>query len=134
MRRTKNRSLRDRIAKAAAFILFTVLLVLGLALFGSQTVLSESEEEFLVDEESLRVLEQKYVSQIRDYLEEQGFKNSGVTLTWIMEEDGSRSYEVALYHKGIGKLSEEKREVLFAAVKKLAFKVAGCNFQVNLLV
>lgn len=134
MRRIRNRSLRDRLARAAVLILFTVLLVLGLALFVSGTVWSGNEEDLLADEESLRALEQEYVSQIRDYLEEQGFKNSGVTLTWIMEEDGSRSYEVVLYHKAIGKLSQEKRELLFAAVKKLAFQVVGCNFQVNLLV
>lgn len=124
----------DRIAKNVVVVLVTMLLVFGLAMFVSGTVLSQSEEQFTVDEASLRLLEQEYVNDIRDYLEAQGFQNSGVTLTWVTREDGSRSYEVSLYHKGIGALSQEEQEILFASVKELAFQVAGCNFQVNLLV
>ena len=134
MRRNKEvRSLSDRIAKEAAFVLFTVLLVAGLALFISQTVMSQEEGKVSVDEKHFRVLEQEYVQEIRSYLEEQGFKNSGVSLTRVVETDGSRSYEVVLHHKGISKLTAQEQAELFEAVEELAFHIAGCNFQVNLL-
>ncbi len=123
-----------RITRNVVFVLFTMLLVLGLAMFVSGTALSQSNEKVVADEAGLRSLEQKYISDIRTYLEEQGFQNSGVTLTWIMEADGSRSYEVALHHKGIAELSVAEQEVLLAEVQELAFWTAGCNFHVNLLV
>lgn len=130
----KRKVLRDKIAGKMLLVLSTVLLVLGLAFFVSGTVLSQTEEKFVVDEKSLRILEQDYVREIRAYLEAEGFQNSGVTLTWVMEEDGSRSYEVILYHKNMNKLSEAEREILYTAVEGLAFQVNGCHFQVNLLV
>ena len=115
-------------------VVLTVLVVLGLALFTSKTVLSQTKEGMAVDEAGLRILEQEYVSEIRTYLEMQGFQNSGVTLTWVMEEDGSRSYEVLIYHKNINKLSEVELEQLLVVIESFAFKVNGCYFQVNLLV
>lgn len=133
-RNVTERSLSDRIAKEAAFVLFTVLLVLGLALFISQTVMSQTEGNIAVDEKHFQVLEQEYVSEIRTYLEAQGFKNSGVSLTRVVETDGSRSYEVVLHHKGIDKLTREEQAALLEAVEELAFHITGCNFQVNLLV
>ncbi|MBQ7776618.1 MAG: hypothetical protein IJ379_11930 [Lachnospiraceae bacterium] len=133
-REIKERSLSDRIAKDAVFVLITVLLVLGLALFVSETVMSQTEGNISVDEKHIRMLEQEYVGEIRDYLEEQGFANSGVTLTKVSEADGTTNYKVLLHHKGIDKLSQNEHMELFAAVEALAFQVAGCEFQVNLLV
>lgn len=135
MRRNgKSRTLGDRIVKDAVLVLFTILLVLGGAVFISETAISQKEGGVIVDEAELRTLEREYISEIRDYLEQQGFADSGVSLTWVMEEDGSRSYDVVLHHKGIGKLTSAEREELFQRVETLAFQVSGCNFQVKLLV
>lgn len=125
---------REGFTRNVVFVLFTIVLVLGLALFVSNTVFSQNEEGMFADEAGLRVMEQEYVQEIRTYLNEQGYENSGVTLTWVSEADGSRSYEVVLYHKGMHQLSEAEKAELFAGVKALAFEAAGCNFQVNLLV
>ncbi|MBQ9142631.1 MAG: hypothetical protein IJX63_12740 [Lachnospiraceae bacterium] len=133
-RGTRRENISDRIARNLLMVVFTVLLVLGLAMFVSGTVLSQSEEKLAIDEAGLRVLEREYVQEIREYLDSQGFQDSGVTLTWVMKEDGTRSYEVALYHKNMNKLSDEAREELYRMVEALAFEVKGCYFQVNLLV
>ena len=131
--RASRENLSNRIAKEAGFILFTVLLVLGLALFISETAMSQSDGNISVDEQHFQALEQEYVQEIRVYLEEQGFQNSGVSLTRIVEADGSRSYQVLLHHKGLKKLTASEQEALLEAVEELAFRVAGCNFQINFL-
>lgn len=123
-----------RMVKNVVLVFITVMLVLGLAMIVSQTAQGQSRDNNVVDEAGLRRLEQEYIGKIRGYLEQQGFKHSGVNLTWTMEEDGSRSYQVAIYHKGIIGLSVEKQEELLAAVCELAFQWTGCNFRVNLLV
>ncbi len=132
-REYRERRLSDRVAKDAAFVLFSVMLVLGLALFISETVMSQTEGNISVDEKHIQVLEQEYVSEIREYLDAAGYRNSGVTLTKVVDTDGSRSYSVALHHKGLHKLELAEQEALFQEVKDLAFQVAGCNFQVTLL-
>lgn len=120
--------------KKVAIVVFTILFVLGLGMFVSGTALSQEEKQVMADEAGLRELEKEYVSEIRTYLTNQGFKNSGVTLTWTMEEDGSRSYEVLLNHKGIRELDMRKQEALLLEIQELAFHIAGCNFHVKLLV
>lgn len=135
MKRTINEErLSDRIAKEAAFVLFTILLVLVLAMFISQTVMSQTEGNISMDEKHYQLLEQEYVDEIRSYLEEQGYYNSGVTLTRVVEANGSRSYEVVLHHKNIDKLSEEEQAELLQTVEDMAFQASGCDFRVNLLV
>lgn len=124
----------EKVVKIIMGILMTVLVVIGLAFFVSGTVLSQTEEAFIKDEATLRVLEKEYVSAVREYLEKQGFEDSGVTLTWITQEDGSRCYEILLHHRKMNTLDLTEREELFTEVRKLAFEVAGCNFRVNLLV
>ena len=132
-REYRERRLSDRVAKDAAFVLFSVMLVLCLALFISETVISQTEGNITVDEKHIQVLEQEYVSEIREYLDAAGYRNSGVTLTKVVDTDGSRSYSVTLHHKGLHKLEQAEQEALFQKVEDLAFQVAGCDFQVELL-
>lgn len=124
----------NKVVKNIGIVMLTLVLVLGLALAVSGTVLSQPDGERVADEAVLRTLEREYIKEIREYLTMQGFENSGVTLNWVMESDGSRSYEVVLHHKEIGSLSLEAREMLFKSVEALAFEVTGCNFRVKLLV
>ena len=82
---------------------------------------------------SALVLEKEYVKEIRGFLTEQGYENSGVNLTMVADGEGNRSYQVKLHHKRINRLSEEEKEALFATVEELAFQVMGCEFEVSLL-
>ena len=132
MRREREHKIYDRLVKNVAFGLFTVLLSFLLAMFVSQTVISQTKGNITVDEQHFQKLEQEYVKEIRSYMEEQGFQNSGVTLTRVVE-NGERSYEVVLHHKNLAKLTEEELEELFVQVEGLAFEVADCSFRVNLL-
>lgn len=133
MNKAARRTYRDKKVKEVLFVVFTITLIAGIWFFVSGTVVSQADGCITVDEQYYQVLEQEYVKEIRGFLEEQGFENSGVNLTMMEDEDGNRSYRVEVYHKGICKLSEEAQEELFAEVETMAFAVAGCSFEVSLL-
>lgn len=133
MSRIARRTYKENIVKEVLFAIFTIALVAGIWFFVSGTVVSQADGCTTVDEQYYQVLEKEYVKEIREFLAEQGYENSGVNLTMVADREGNRSYSVEVYHKGICKLTEEVREELFAEVEKMAFDVIGCSFEVGLL-
>ncbi len=131
--RMEEKSLSGRVRKEAVFVMVTVFLVLILWLFISETVMSQAEGNITVDEEAFVELEDDYVGAVRTYLEEKGYRNSGVALTRVVDESGKRSYEMVLHHKKMYKLSCEEREAMLEEIATMAFHVSGCKFQVKLL-
>ena len=119
--------------KNMAFILFTACLILLSAFFISGTVQSQTAGKLCVDEKFYQDLEKEYVKEVRAFLSEQGFENSGVTLTRVVDAQGKREYDVTLHHKYLDKLCAEEREALFEAIAEMAFQAEGCTFTVELL-
>lgn len=133
MSRTVRRTYKEKLWKEVLFGIFTLVLMGGIWFFVSGTVVSQADGCITVDEQYYQVLEKEYVKEIRGFLTEQGYENSGVNLTMVEDEDGNRSYSVEVYHKGICKLSEQTQEELFAQIEAMAFEVVGCRFEVSLL-
>lgn len=131
--RMYERNVRRGVRKEAVFVLFTVFMILSLWFFISEKVMSQNNGTVTVDEAAFLELESNYLSQVKVYLEEEGFRNSGVALSRVIETDGSRSYEVTLHHKKLNELSLEEQEKLKADIEELAFRVSGCEFQVTFL-
>ncbi len=131
-REFKNSRANDKIVRDVAFVLFTIFLVLVMTLLVSETVMSQTRGDITVDERYYQVLEQEYVKEIRVYLEEQGYRNSGVSLTRVVE-NGERTYEMMIHHRNLEKLSERELMELFGQIEGFAFEVADCTFQVSLL-
>ena len=121
-------------AKNITFILVTIMLILISLFFITKTVQGSADIKTAEKERYFLQLEQEYVFEIRCYLNEQGFTNSGVTLTRIVDEDGCREYLVMLHHKYLEKLSDDERKELFEKIGDMAFDEEGCIFQINLLV
>ena len=120
-------------AKNITFILVTIMLILISVFFITKTVQGSADINIAEKERYFIDLEQEYVSEIRTYLNEQGFTNSGVTLTRVVDEEGCREYQVMLHHKYLEKLSNEERGELFEVIEAMAFDEEGCIFQINLL-
>lgn len=133
-RTTKRNAYRERFLREVLFGLFTIILILGISFFVCGTVVSQAEGGVTVDEQYYQVLEKEYVKEIREYLAEQGYENSGVNLTMMIDEEGNRRYSVEVYHKGICKLPEAEQVELFAVVEAMAFDVVGCSFEISLLI
>ena len=94
------------------FVIITIILS-GIIIFcTTQTVLAQSKSNITMDAKQYRKMEQDYVRKVRDYLNEEGYENSGVTLTKVMENDTSKSYTLKIHHKRMEYLDTSQKEQL----------------------
>lgn len=117
-----------RRASAVKFMAVTVLLVLVTAYFCVETVKCENN----VAAEELEIFYQEkeawLVKETRDFLREEGFQNSGVMLTKVVDTDGSREYTLTVHHGKIDEMTEEERAILLGKMEHLMFSGEGVYF------
>ena len=110
------------------FVMTTVFLILISALCITFTVMGKSS---LAQEEMdsyYRQKEQRLVREVRSYLNENGYHNSGVMLTHVTYGDGSREYTVTVHHAGINALGSEERKDLAEQLQTFDFQDESCTF------
>lgn len=118
-----------RILKSLPFtIMVSALLIFMIALCISGTVISQERNKSRIEEKYYRELEHDYVEEIRSFLAQEGYKNSGVTMTKIIEESGMRNYTVTIHHRKINSLTEKEKAVLEKKCGRIEFPVKGCGF------
>ena len=120
--------MRRQAVSNVAFYVVTVVLILIIVLCVGGTARSESRDEAQRVEN--RVQEQQLLTDVRQYLKNNGYTNSGVTLTYVtdangccnsgvtltyvMDESGACDYTFTIHHKRINDMSEEEREAFSA--------------------
>ncbi len=91
----------------------SALVLIGITAFCiSGTVHSSEKVERREREKYYRAIEAEYVKEVRFFLNEEGYSNSGVTMTKVIDEEENRSYTVTIHHRGIGNLQQEEQEQL----------------------
>lgn len=78
--------------------------------------------------------ERQLVKDTRDYLKEQGCRNSGGMLTRVIEQDGTRNYTVTVHHEKIDKMDGEARKNLQINLSGIVFQAENCSFYHEFLV
>lgn len=106
----------------------TVLLVMIGTLFLSMAVLSQNREAVRQQKEYYKVLEQEYVKRMSEFLEEQGYANSGITMNRVIEEDGTLQYTVTIHHRRIEQLDDIQRGELLSKCQEIEFPEQDCSF------
>ena len=122
------RSVKSVVGREVFFVMATVFLILISALCITLTVMGKSS---LAQEEKdayYRQKEQQLVKEVRTYLDESGYHNSGVMLTHVTYGDGSREYTVTVHHAGINELGSEERENLAKQLQDFDFQDESCTF------
>lgn len=114
-------------------VIISVILVLVAAFCICGTVLSQGRDQYAIEEQYYRTMEQTYLQEVREFLEEEGYRNSGVTMTKVIETDGSRSYTVTIHHERIDRLPESEKQSLLADCATIAFPIEKCTFAHTLL-
>ena len=104
--------MRRQAVSNVAFYVVTVVLILIIVLCVGGTAKSESRDEAQRVEN--RVQEQQLLMDVRQYLKNNGYTNSGVTLTYVTDADGDPEYTFTIHHKRINDMSEEEREAFGA--------------------
>ena len=92
--------------------MLTAFLVLAAALCVGGTVMSKERRDYTQENERYALLEDAFRERAKGILEERGYRNSGVTVTWTRENGGARSYRVEIHHRGIGSLCDDERKRL----------------------
>lgn len=118
--------------KMTGFIFMTVMLVLVSAFCITGTVMSQSTQAAAENEAYFLSLERAYVKEMRQYLQDAGFRNTGVMLTRTIDEDGVREYEATIHNSRFDRLTEEERAALVQELAGLAFEEEKCSFTYSL--
>lgn len=113
---------------ATGFGVLTLCLVLVSAFCITGTVMSQNDLNSQELESYYRGLERELVRETREYLGQEGFQNSGVTITRVIDTDGIREYTVTVHHGKINEMSEDARESLKEELAKLTFMAENCIF------
>lgn len=113
--------------------LAAVMLAMAAAMCITGSIRSQAADTLRAQEAYYEQLEREYIGQVRSFLAEQGYRNSGVTLSRIVDEDGQRSYRVLIHHSAISRLDEKALAELLRQAQELGFYVPGCSFAAQLL-
>lgn len=124
-----SKSWTDRIIWGLAAIVLSMAAAMCIA--GS--IKSQAADTLRTQEAYYEQLEREYIGQVRSFLTEQGYRNSGVTLSRIVDGEGQRRYRVLIHHGAIVRLEEEELVELLEQVSDLGFHVPGCSFTAQLL-
>lgn len=113
----------------AGFVAVTVILILVAAFFCAETVLGSFGRSNRETEEYYMAKERELTDRVREFLDGEGFRDSGVMVTRVVEEDGSREYTVAVHNREIDALEESERENLLSELERLTFIGDRCSFR-----
>jgi len=117
-----------------SFMAVTLFLVLAAAYFCTATAMSRTDLSNRELEAYYCEKEQELVEQTRSFLDREGFVNSGVMLTRVVDEEGRRQYTLTVHHGKIDKMAEEDRDFLQAELGRLVFLDANCSFRHEFLI
>ncbi len=118
-----------RRAGSLGFWAATVILVLVAALAFAESASSRTDFDREELERYYMEKEKQLGEDVREYLNENGFRNSGVTVTHAVDSDGRREYTVTVHHGRIDAMTQAERESLAGKLALLDFADAQCTFK-----
>lgn len=110
------------------YLAVTLLFIAVILFCAKGTVMSREKDGNLADRQYYRVIENEYIGEMRDVLEECGYKNCGITMTKVMEKNMPNMYTVLIHHKRLRSLDENGRESLKTALSGVSFPVEESRF------
>ena len=110
------------------FVVITIGLIMIIVLSVAKTAECQCQAAERDREEYYVELEKEYVAELRAYLNEEGFLNSGVMLTRVVSEDGSREYTITVHNSRFDRLTDSEKEILLEEMGQKAFEEENCSF------
>ena len=107
--------IRTRRAVTAMILMSAFILLMGI------TVRSQAKETAHIDTEYYEILEEEYLDRVRDLLKEEGYSNCGLTLTFTRDEQGIRTYDLAVYHRRLAQMDSEAKEEMLCKLQMISF-------------
>lgn len=116
------------------FAFLTTGLVMIIIMGTAMTVKSQSRNNVAIDEKYYVSMEADYMNRIRENLREDGYADSGITMTKQYGDKDSRSYRVLIHHDAISRLSPEQKDALKEELSEISFPAQNCTFSYEFLV
>ncbi|MCI8522662.1 MAG: hypothetical protein HFI62_05605 [Lachnospiraceae bacterium] len=114
------------------FGIVTVFFILLIVFCVRGTVMSKENMGDARENKRYAAWEQSFVERTRSTLAGQGYRNSGITMTWT-RKNGKRTYTVSVHHGGISRLAREEQEQLVQTLLQEKFGDGDCEIQIGLL-
>lgn len=111
-----------------------ILLVCVTGVLVKGTVVSQAKSRIQGEKEAYHEMEKAYIRETREILKKEGFENSGVNLTKVIDEEGKRTYTMVVHNGKINRLSTEEKEELEELLESIAFEDETCDFYHEFLV
>ena len=103
--------------------LFTTFCVTGI-------VRGQSNNDLYINETYYHELEQQYRKDIITFLNTNGFQNSGVMITRIIDEDQIREYQIKIHHDRFVDYNDLMKESIRKEILEKAFLEDNCIFNI----
>ena len=115
------------------FLFYTLTVVLVIVLAGSVCGVAFGKPQHAASDEgkAYRILEEVYLEQVRDVLEEEGLASAGVTLTYERDREGFRSYTLQIHHHRFEGFEQEQLNRLEGMMEDLFFKGEDCGVKMQ---
>lgn len=110
-----------------------IIPVLVILFCTTETVMSQEKTNNRAEKKYYASMEKEYHNNMKHLLDEKGYLNSGITIRWIAEADGTRNYTVMIYHRKIDNLNEQEKEALIRELLETEFEDIRCTFQYEFL-
>lgn len=107
--------------------LFCMLIV-----FCTSKIVKELSVEQMVsaEEQYYNQLDGIFLQKIKLKLQENGYVNTGVTLTKVIEEEKEIIYQIRIYNKKLNNLSTEDQSSLKEDINSIVEEYEDCNFEI----
>lgn len=126
--------MNKRMRRNVLFYAATAVFITAMFLSAVLTVYGRNREEGVRTESYYREREQELVSEVRRYLNESGYTNSGITFTRVVDGEGGRAYTITIHHRRIDNMEPEERAALAGRLAQFAFAEEGCTFSCRFLI
>ncbi len=113
--------------------LAAMVLAMAAAMCITSGLKSQAADTWKAQEAYYEQLEREYIGRVQQFLEEQGYRNSGVMLNRVVDSDGQRSYKMLVHHGALERLKEEAQAEVLGQIEAMGFYVPGCSFTAQML-
>ena len=115
--------------KKTVLFLLTLLIVIASCIIGTINVRANRKQA--MTDASYTEFERRYRNDIREYLNGEGFKNAGITLTKVIDTDGKRTYTLEVHHKSFSKLDDDTKAEIINKLAEMADVPYGNDIDVT---
>lgn len=110
-----------------SFIVVVVFLLSMTGIFAKGTMVSQAKSRIQEENKAYHEMEKAYIKEVKEVLKEAGFENSGINLTKVIDERGTRTYTLLVHNSKINKLDAAEKESLLLQLENIRFEDEQCK-------